>query len=501
MRADRGVDAAGPVPLRVADHLGIERLAHAVQALELVLAAIEIRTGHDHDRGQRLGVMGRELREDRVRRGEELPRAGEIRDVRVDLAGIDGEIGQPVGLGALDLAVPIGALHEPHHDAALRAAGEVDEPVDDEGAAPAIGLDDEADAVPGREIGIEAEGFQEVEGDFEAVGLLGVDVEADVVLPGQEGEALHARQQFAHDAPDLGADIARMQRGELDRDAGPLVDAPSRRRLADGVDGGLVIGEVARRILGRGRRLAQHVVGIAEAPCLHGAAVRERLLDGLAGHELLAHHPHGDVDALADQRLAAPADESREGRGQARLVRRGGEAAGHDQAPGRRVHEERGRMAEMGAPVAGRDLVADQRVAGRLVRDAQQCLGEAHQGDALVAGERIFVDEPLDAAMARLGAERLDQRARDAGGGLGSLGRQGRGIEERGDAVGFRAAIGGRDRVAERRLRLHPRGEGGERSGGGGHGRLSVGRCLHIGLSLPPFDGIYGKIIVDITTN
>ena len=45
------------------------------------------------------------------------------------------------------------------------------------------------------------------------------------------------------------------------------------RRLADGVDGALVIGEIARRVLGGRRRFAQHVVGEREAARLAVAAL------------------------------------------------------------------------------------------------------------------------------------------------------------------------------------------------------------------------------------
>ena len=50
-----------------------------------------------------------------------------------------------------------------------------------EGAALAIGLDDEADAVPAGKLRVEAERLQDVERELEPVRLLGVDVEADVV--------------------------------------------------------------------------------------------------------------------------------------------------------------------------------------------------------------------------------------------------------------------------------------------------------------------------------
>ena len=193
VRADRGVDAARPVEFFPADDFLIQRLAHAVQALELILAAIKIRPGHRHDGGERLGVVGGELRKDRVRGGKQLARAGEIADVGVDLAGEDGEAFQPVDLGALDLRIPVGAFDEAHHQPAARAPREVDEKIDDEGAALAVGLDDEAEAVPAGEIGVEAERFQKVERQVEPLRFLGVDVEADVVGFGQRGEMSDAR--------------------------------------------------------------------------------------------------------------------------------------------------------------------------------------------------------------------------------------------------------------------------------------------------------------------
>ena len=86
MRADRRIDAARPVELVRPDDLLVQRLAHAVQALELVLAGIEILAGHGVDGGERLRVVGGELREGRVGRGQQLARAGEVGDVGVDAA-------------------------------------------------------------------------------------------------------------------------------------------------------------------------------------------------------------------------------------------------------------------------------------------------------------------------------------------------------------------------------------------------------------------------------
>ena len=360
----------------------------------------------------------------------------------MDLAREDGEALKPVDLRALDLAIPIGALHQPHHQPVPAPACKIDQPVDHEGAALLIGLHHEADAVPAREFGLEAEPLQQVERDFQPVGFLRVDVEADVERARQQRQFLQSRIELALDARELRAAVARMERREFDRDAGPVLHAPAVRCRADRADRVLVIGEVAGGLACRYRRLAQHIVGIAEALGLVRLAVGEGLLDRLAGHELLAHQAHRAIDAVADQRLAAARDQPRQGRRQPALAVGRGEAAGHQQAPGGGIHEQRRAATEMRLPVAAADLVSDQRVARRVVGNAQQRFGEAHQRHALLARQGIFVDQPFDAATGPLGPQDLDQPPRQpVGRGLRRLG-QGRRRDEWRHALGLGTAIG-----------------------------------------------------------
>ena len=75
MTADRRVDPAGEPRATVADHLLVERLAHAVQALELVIPALARHLDHGRE-GVR--VVGRELRIEGVRVGEDAARAGDV---------------------------------------------------------------------------------------------------------------------------------------------------------------------------------------------------------------------------------------------------------------------------------------------------------------------------------------------------------------------------------------------------------------------------------------
>ena len=89
--------------------------------------------------------------------------------------------------------------------------------------------------------------------------------------------------------------------------------------------------------------------GIAEALRLQAACVLQRQRDGLAGDELLAHHAHRHVDALADQRLATLADQAAQGGTEAALAVGGDQLAGQQQAPGGRVDEQRGLLPRCGA--------------------------------------------------------------------------------------------------------------------------------------------------------
>ena len=341
--AHRSIDAAGATQLAVghlADHLFVQGFTHAVQALELVLARVVVLTRQLIDGRQGVGVVGGELGIDGLGHRQQLAGAGEVGDVRVGLAGIDRVAFQPFLLGALDLAVPVGALHQTDHQAVTAALGEIDDVVDHIGAALLVGLDDEADAVPVGEGRIEAELFQQIEGDLQAIGLLGVDVDADVILPGELGQAQQGGVELLHDAIVLGAAVARMQGGEFDGDTRPLVDAATVGGLADSVDGLLVGGQIAFRVLLGQGRFPQHVVGVAEPFALHAACVRQRLGDGLAGDELFTHQAHRHVDALADERLTPLADESLEGAVHARLVVGGHQLAGDEQTPGGRVDEQ-----------------------------------------------------------------------------------------------------------------------------------------------------------------
>ena len=164
------------------------------------------------------------------------------------------------------------------------------------------------------------------------------------------------------------------------------------------MDRRLVRVEVAGRV-GRGqRRFAQHVERVCVALRLALARVREGLVDRAPGDELPAQEPHREIDALAYQRLAALAQERRERLLERALVARVDEPAGDEQAPRGRIDEQRRRRADVRAPIAAADLVADQAIARGCVRNAQERLGDAHQRDALAAVERELEHQGIDPA-------------------------------------------------------------------------------------------------------
>ena len=417
MAAHRCVDAARPVELAVgqrAHHLLVERLAHAVQALKLVLAGLEVFTGQRVDGGQGVGVVGGELRIDGVGRGQQLPGAGDVGHVGVGLAGVDRVVGQAVLLRPLDLAVPVGALDQPHHQSALAAPGQIDQVVDHRRAAFGIGLDHEADAVPAGQRRVDAQPFQQLERQLQPVGLFSVDVQADVVVPRQTGQQGQARHQLGHHPCDLGAAVARVQRRQLDRDAGAFVRAAAGGCQADGMDRLLVGRQVTLGIVRGQRGLAQHVVAVAEALVFARSGIRQRLGDGFAGDELLAHHAQGHVHALAHQRLAAAADDAAQRRAQAGVAVGGHQPAGQQQAPGGGIDEQRRTAAQVLVPVAVADLVANQRVAGGRIGDAQQRLGQAHQRHAFLRRQRKLLQQPLHQPGAAALARPLAHAAGDA---------------------------------------------------------------------------------------
>ncbi len=219
-----------------------------------------------------------------------------------------GKLSRPMVWARLISGVPIGALDETNCDAAVQLLGQHVEPVNHERGTVAIGLHDHAEAIPALERRIGQDLFNDIEGQIKTIHFLGIDVEAHVGRAGQQGETEGARGQLGENAFLLAHFIARVQGGELDRDAGVLVD---RIRLAEGRKRGdrIGIGEVilAGVIVGAGR-FAKHVIGIGVTLLLHALGAVGGPLDVGAEHELAAELLHGLSHGGANHRLAHALD-------------------------------------------------------------------------------------------------------------------------------------------------------------------------------------------------
>ena len=116
MAAHGRVDPDRDVHVLQGLEVAVERLAHAVQLLELEparrLPAISITAGDG------LRVVRGELRVEEVAAVEQALGAGEIGDVGRDLAGEDGIVGEPQLLRPLHLGVPVRALDQTDQDLA-----------------------------------------------------------------------------------------------------------------------------------------------------------------------------------------------------------------------------------------------------------------------------------------------------------------------------------------------------------------------------------------------
>ena len=171
MRAHWGVDAAGARLLTMCHDLAVQPLPHAVQTLELVLAVGEGSSQllrHADDAGDGVGVVGSELGKDGLGFRQHAVCAGQVRDVRMVLAGVHRVVGKSFGLGALDLAVPVGTLDQPNHESVPSAASKVHDEIDDCWAALLVSLHHKPDPSPTVQAGCQTKGLQQVQRQVQA---------------------------------------------------------------------------------------------------------------------------------------------------------------------------------------------------------------------------------------------------------------------------------------------------------------------------------------------
>ena len=447
MCADRGVHANAPTQVLFAHHLVVQRFAHAVQALVLeIFAFTEVVNA-----GKRVGVVCCKLREHGVLRFQQFARACQIGNVGVHFACVYRIAVHAVHLRPFDFAVPICAFHQANHEFLVVAARQVHQIINHERAAFLIRLHHKTDAVEAGQIGVGHQGFHQIQRQFQAVGFFGVNVQADVVLFGEQEQFFQTRQQFFHHAFVLRARITRMNGGEFHRNTVAFVHACAVGIFADGVNRLHIIVEITLRVgFGHGR-FAQHIEREAVAHFFALFAVGQCFFNGLAGHELFAQHTHGRIHTGADQRCAAFAQQAAQTARQSffvRFVLR--EFAGNQQAPCGGIHKHGRAASQVAFPVAVCQFVLNQFVARFFIGNTQQGFGQAHQRHAFFAGQCELLHQCVHTAgFAAVGTHFFHQRARQLVCSLLFFSAHRRALQHVGNGFLLVAAVGGGNGLAQ----------------------------------------------------
>ncbi len=271
-----------------------------MQALEFEIAAT-IRERFNS--GQRMGVVRRELRIDRLTRVKHRARASDVRYVRRLLAREHGIIDKPRFLPALDLGIPIRAFHEPNGNTPVLPSRKLGDPRDHRQRALLIGLHGKPQTIPGLQFARGTQRLEHVEHEIEAIGFFRIDGEAEPHTRGLRRQQHERRQQLGHHTLALHPFITRMQRRQFDRDAWPLKNRDARCLFSDYGNRIAIRFQISRRISARIRRLTEHIEGITAALCDVAFRILQRLIDRPSKDELAAEDAHRISHGLPDHRL------------------------------------------------------------------------------------------------------------------------------------------------------------------------------------------------------
>ena len=419
---DRRIDAA--TERRVLQHLAVNSFAHAVQALQFKGrcrpgAGSRAVGRHLQDRGDGAGIVGGELRKDRVAGLEQGPGTGQIRDVGVVLVGEHGIVRQAQLLRALDLGVPVSAFDQPAHEAQSQSSPQGSDVGDQLQRAGLVGLQRQPEALPLRMLAGDPlrQGFEHLQRQLEPVRFLGIDGEADVGAGRQLAQVPCARHQLGQDAVALAIFVARMQRAQLDRDAVVASRiAAGLRCLRNRRDRTAVAFEVLHRVGFGAGAFAQHVVGEAQVGLMAAGSAGglQRLRHVLAQHELAAQQLHG-AQRCGDHGLCTEPGQQPLLRGSFSRTIGWKKALGHRD---RRLRQPRQRRIRRTIEIRAAELVGGERDRRFGVRHPQQRLRQAHQGEAFRAGDRVFLEQAFHGPERRgVLAHSLDPRL--CGGGRG----------------------------------------------------------------------------------
>ena len=211
MTADRSVNAAHRLR-QLGKKRRIERLTHAVQALKL--KALDV-AGVLNDAGDGERVVGGELRVKAVARRDQLLDTGHVTEVGHGLAREHRIVGEPALLGALDLGVPISALHQADSYSAAYRPSHLLDPADDGERALLIRLHGKPKSVPAAQRWIADNGADDLKRQFQPVGFLGIHGELQFARLGHAREFEKTRRKLSDHPLARDRFKARMQRREL----------------------------------------------------------------------------------------------------------------------------------------------------------------------------------------------------------------------------------------------------------------------------------------------
>ena len=329
--AHRRIDAAAIAAL--AHQVLVQPVAHAVQPLEfegVVALAQRARPVDDRRDGARVvaGECGLDMRAD-----QQFARTSQVRHVGVDLAREQRIIGQALFLRRLDLAVPVGALDQPHAHRAPRRRPQSIGPAAHCGGALRISLHRHAQAIPLGQRRIGGHLRNQIEAEVEPLAFFGIHGQRDVCRRRRPRETVQAVGQCRQAAIGLRSFVARMQRRKLDRNRmARFCGTPHRR------DRAVIRFEIAACVLVRARAFAQHVEAGGEALAVAVAHAGDGFVDGAAHHEGLAHQPHRRAHRLTHERFATARDQPAE---HPRLRLCPNHRAAQHQPPGGRIDQHR----------------------------------------------------------------------------------------------------------------------------------------------------------------
>ena len=189
------------------------------------------------------------------------------------------------------------------------SGGQAGQPVDHRRRPFLVGLHRQPQTVPaGQGTGRHR---QDIQREFESVGLLGIDREGNAAITGQAAKRDQARCKLVQNTGPLGHLVARVECRQLDGDTGVARRIPILFGFANPFDGMTIVLQVAIGIRHGAGRLAQHVEGMRVAVRHIIGRVGQGLVDVATHDELPADNAHGVEKGLPDDGFTESADNAR----------------------------------------------------------------------------------------------------------------------------------------------------------------------------------------------